>query len=463
MKSLIQVLENSVKQWENGKSGSFEFSFYSNWKKDFLCRFIECDETFKIWKIEKVEDRKTQSPTVARGFVAFLLNKLPDSEVKSEVDIYDTYFQHLRNEYKEKEMMLPGSYKRDLDEEFYTIHLDEEQNYIYHSQAILEYLTTKERELVKAYFDNYLEYIGQFSKFTFKKYSSLDEALNDCSIENKILIHTLIKCSNPTGVSHLEMVNDLMMIRATHQKEPSKCASYIIKKYKDQQMWSVAFACVVRSNVNNDSSFALLLTGYSNMDMLKAFNNVKELCRRQLTVHYTLNSSYSIKDDKNPQKTYSNSNLTDEIALYHLVTNPECRQLFSVLPSNVDELIEEFKSKNQNSENTQKVDVLDESLVVELSDLLLIKDQEITNRIIDSIRCDLKISKSPNLSIALFTVALQKKKYLSNSINKTKFHKVLVGMFGGNVGTRSKFNEKFNEINQGEYDNELDEYLKLLP
>jgi hypothetical protein len=38
----------------------------------------------------------------------------------------------------------------------------------------------------------------------------------------------------------------------------------------------------------------------------------------------------------------SNANITDDLALYHLKTNPNCRELFQELPENVGELIEAY-------------------------------------------------------------------------------------------------------------------------
>ena len=39
----------------------------------------------------------------------------------------------------------------------------------------------------------------------------------------------------------------------------------------------------------------------------------------------------------------SNANITDDLSLYHLKTNPNCRQFFQTLPENVDELIEAYQ------------------------------------------------------------------------------------------------------------------------
>lgn len=50
----------------------------------------------------------------------------------------------------------------------------------------------------------------------------------------------------------------------------------------------------------------------------------------------------------------SNANITDDLALYHLKTNPNCRELFQELPENVDELIEAFVLPGTESELTEE-------------------------------------------------------------------------------------------------------------
>ena len=119
-----------------------------------------------------------------------------------------------------------------------------------------------------------------------------------------------------------------------------------------------------------------------------------------------------------------------------------------------------------NSANLQPKSLQDNIISEPLSEFegfLLTKDQTIISRIVEIISNDIKTSKSKNLTVALFTVALQKKSYLSTVLNKTQYHKALVGLFGENVGTRAKFNEKFNEIMQELYEKNLDEYIKRLP
>lgn len=99
----------------------------------------------------------------------------------------------------------------------------------------------------------------------------------------------------------------------------------------------------------------------------------------------------------------------------------------------------------------------------EFEGFLRTKDQTIISSIVEIIRQELKINKSKNLSVALITVALQRKGYLPKTINQTKFHTSLVAMFGNEIGQRNKFNEKFSEINKGYYEEELKECIKILP
>lgn len=59
----------------------------------------------------------------------------------------------------------------------------------------------------------------------------------------------------------------------------------------------------------------------------------------------------------------TNLNITEELALYHLKTNPGCRKMFDKLPDNIEQLLEDFRlpgegtapeSEEQNDENSEK-------------------------------------------------------------------------------------------------------------
>ena len=58
----------------------------------------------------------------------------------------------------------------------------------------------------------------------------------------------------------------------------------------------------------------------------------------------------------------SNANITDDLALYHLKTNPNCRELFQELPENVDELVEAFvlPGEKKSENESQKAEITSE-------------------------------------------------------------------------------------------------------
>ena len=61
----------------------------------------------------------------------------------------------------------------------------------------------------------------------------------------------------------------------------------------------------------------------------------------------------------------SNANISDDLALYHLKTNPNCREMFQELPENVDELVEAYQLKVPKTEKATKVPRTEKATKVE--------------------------------------------------------------------------------------------------
>lgn len=76
---------------------------------------------------------------------------------------------------------------------------------------------------------------------------------------------------------------------------------------------------------------------------------MKKICSFWLLAGVLLQDSVNFDNDL----LCSNANITDELALYHLSTNPNCRALFQELPENVDELIEKYKKRSEDAELTE--------------------------------------------------------------------------------------------------------------
>lgn len=85
-------------------------------------------------------------------------------------------------------------------------------------------------------------------------------------------------------------------------------------------------------NCYADAYFELI-----HLDIKKAME--KEACKFRLFAGALLR-------DRNGDmsKLCSNHNITNELALYHLSTNPNCKSSFQEVPENLDELLQEFNS-----------------------------------------------------------------------------------------------------------------------
>ena len=55
----------------------------------------------------------------------------------------------------------------------------------------------------------------------------------------------------------------------------------------------------------------------------------------------------------------SNANITDDLALYHLKTNPNCRYLFEVVPEEVDKLIENYRLADKDINSDEEAEAIE--------------------------------------------------------------------------------------------------------
>lgn len=66
---------------------------------------------------------------------------------------------------------------------------------------------------------------------------------------------------------------------------------------------------------------------------------------------YDLRAGAVLVDPKDPTKTITTKNMTDELAIYHLRIHPTCKRLFSVLPENWEEEVYGKPEDNSDLEN----------------------------------------------------------------------------------------------------------------
>jgi len=96
-------------------------------------------------------------PIVTKGFTAFLIQLLGNSEQI----VFDKYYEKCLNNFKRIESRKPGSSMRDLDAEFYPLHISQEKEFAKFSEKIQPYLSKAEIELINQYIEAYFKYIEQ--------------------------------------------------------------------------------------------------------------------------------------------------------------------------------------------------------------------------------------------------------------------------------------------------------------
>jgi hypothetical protein len=154
-RDLIGYISNGTvtNTWENGKAGQFD-----DLDGDCLYRFRETDQELKVYLIGEWSERDKlyALPVLACGFVGWLIKNWG----KPPVSIFESYLTIRLNEYKKKHEKDADAWKRNLETEFYsTYDRASEERWVKQSEAIFEYITVEEQEQIKAYAQNYFEYV----------------------------------------------------------------------------------------------------------------------------------------------------------------------------------------------------------------------------------------------------------------------------------------------------------------
>lgn len=115
-------------------------------------------------------------PIVTKGFTAFLIQLLGNSEQI----IFNKYYELCLNNFKRIEARKPGSSLRNLDAEFYPIHISQEKEFATFSEKINPYLSISEIDLINQYTEAYFKYIEHV--FAPKKITDTDLSVSHWSI-----------------------------------------------------------------------------------------------------------------------------------------------------------------------------------------------------------------------------------------------------------------------------------------
>ena len=151
---LPKIKSGLITYWKNGKCGKFETNI-----QECLLYFREADPEPPItWKEGYGDyqwENNKRNNTIASGFIVSIIN----SNNAKATNIYENYYNTLRESYIHVESIKPGAYKRNLDKEFYSIHIQKEKEYLTSSQELFTYISDRDKELLQSFIEDYFEYI----------------------------------------------------------------------------------------------------------------------------------------------------------------------------------------------------------------------------------------------------------------------------------------------------------------
>jgi polyhydroxyalkanoate synthesis regulator protein len=187
--SLIENIKNWTisDRWVNGKAGQFK-----DFDNNGLFRFSETDENCRHYLLSEEDRRKT--PVLAIGFVSWLIYHWGEDTDS----IFNRYYEMRLGQYKKEHGTSPDALKRNLEKEFYDQNIDKEKKWIKQSEAIFEYITQNEVELIKSFTKNYIEYIFSINYSSFRDLLVCDKKIKSSIID---LIRNTLDASSEKNVT----------------------------------------------------------------------------------------------------------------------------------------------------------------------------------------------------------------------------------------------------------------------
>lgn len=419
-------------------------------------RYISTQDEYEI-----VEDEKN---ILAFGIVGYVFTKLNPSLYGGGFSDYNyipkigtaEFYQYFFDEQFESfKKGRADAWRDDLLDEFLPLHIQRQEDCIPEADELFTYFPMGEKPKVMLYVENYFKYIEQ--KYKLFKNKSVEESTNALSTMN--YKHTVL-------TSFIENRNQKTPF-ASYFKSKAKFAevNYFIE-FPDFFNGCLHVIKLYKNEIQNQYQKRLTEGDYlvrsinSGKGMMKDGEHLTDLNdeRIQSTLKYFENDKQFVES-----RGYINN---FDFACYLTTTGEITNELFEqeeklhwyeieqiekgILQAQ-DELMVNFQEENKQNE------------VPILKDFFLNVNDEDFEQIITMIDKELDISNARTKTIALYTVALQKKGYLSKTINQTKFHKALKEKLGKKIVGRSNFSEKLTEITSGHYEKELEQYKNKLP
>lgn len=152
----LQMIKQAVvtNKWANYELAEMRYNSAENWHQVVGSHF---EGNTRYLNHSDIVLDTTNFPVITKGLTAYLLQNLG----RSEQQIFDKYYENCLTRYKQVEQRKPGSSMRNLDIEFYSLHISQEKEWITFSAKLNPYLSKDEVELINQYTEAYFNYIQQ--------------------------------------------------------------------------------------------------------------------------------------------------------------------------------------------------------------------------------------------------------------------------------------------------------------
>ncbi len=140
---LQSVINGETRTWANGMYGKFTENPFDQYEFQEICM----DDT------NHMEIHSGLPKVVADSFVGYWLQHTHE-DVK---ETFENYFRLRKGYYIDKHKTDADSWRRNLDDEFIMQHVEDEKKY-FDNCKLFDYLTKDERQKIKCYFDQYIEW-----------------------------------------------------------------------------------------------------------------------------------------------------------------------------------------------------------------------------------------------------------------------------------------------------------------
>lgn len=214
--------------WANGKSGQI-----ADLSNNYQLRFLETDENGL--RFLQNDEEKIKLPIIACGFVAWLIKHWKEDTMT----IFENYLKIRLNQYVDLHKNAPDAHKRDLEKDFFSNYLSQEEKWIKQSEAIFEYITDKEVETLKEYIQNYREYVAQkCNPLYIDEYTKQSEIIVDTDWRIKLAYQIFL--NYPESIERFSLVartNDVRRILTYHIDKPDECLQLVLDKC--QTAWNI--------------------------------------------------------------------------------------------------------------------------------------------------------------------------------------------------------------------------------